>query len=491
MNEEVNVKFGGDTSALSAAMRGIDKTVQHHSKEWSKHLSEGFSKLGGFLTIAGAYEGLRKVGEAIKQIKSAAEVGGVSTAFFQDLANVGSTTGVSSEQVGKLLNKLQQVLPIGSDVADEFNKISDAMAATNDPIEKMNIAVATFGAKLGPVMVDIAGQGSDAIKNLAAQFSKFSEEDIKNIEDANLQIEKIGNVLLVATGKVISFIGFLGKAAGALSVMFDGKKLAAALFSGLKQGSFGAAVGLFKEVQDELADAMAAVMVQSDEELKKVEEAKELAKAINKEKANQAAADKHDANAAKALAHLVKEAAKSKINAAKESLALAEKELDVMRKQKETRDEFGKLSLSELADRGNPNATAAQDLKARIQDAEAAGNHELSAQLKEQYRQTVSGISGLSSSEANPFAQDPFDKSMTEAQNLANTSTGRTGWADYQDREKGRRRVNELNNIGRDAFDADAMKQQAGHVSDIKTAVEKLANVIQGDAMVVDMKDVD
>jgi len=460
LNEEIQVKFGGDTSGLATAMRGMVSQAKSFGTEIKGAFSTALGAVGISFGLGAIIGGIRSLGAEIKQLKSDAEVGGVSVQFIQQLRNAGIASGVTGEQVAKLLNKLEQTLPVGSDVEEEFLKMADAMAATNDPIEKMNIAVAKFGGKLGPVMVDLAGQGGAAMKELAAGMSSFSDTQIALLERANTAWE-------IMVSKI--------KQAGAATLeAADMYVRANKLIGDYRKAGMG---------KIDLTEAYRLVRLMDESDARHKKEKEAVVKEEVESNANQVNADKQDADAAKNLAKIVKEMAQDKISGARVSLSLAEKELEALKKQKETRNDFGKLSLGDLADRGNQGAQRARNLKSQIENAEANGNSGLAASLRNQYLQTVKGISGLTSSEKAPFVQDPFDKAMQDAMNQANTSTGRTGWADYIDRQKGRSRIGELNNIGRDRFNEDKIQRQTDLAAESKILLENLSSAIKGGVM--------
>jgi hypothetical protein len=458
------VTFGGDISALGKAMRGAVSGAKEMAGKMKGIFTSAFGALGVGLGISSIIGGIRSLGQEIKQLKSDAEVGGVSVKFIQTLRNAGIASGVTAEQVSRLLNKLEQSIPIGSDVEEEFLKMSDAIAATNDPIEKMNIAVAMFGTKLGPVMVDIAGQGSKALTELGNSLAKYSDRQIGVLERGNRAWEKTVNLIKVGSAQVLVFADAWVRAA---------KLRGDYLKAGMGDISMKEAGRLLR-----LTDQAAA---------KKKADADAELKEANRMAGLQEAANKQDADAAKNLTILKGKMAATQIGAAKESLTLAEKELAVIRKQKEARDDFGKLSLGDLADRGNRSAQRAQGLKSQIENAEAMGNSGLAASLREQYRQTVSGISGLTSGERMPFAQDSYDKALQDAQGFSDKRTlvGNTWDTDRN------RRTRQLQGMGRDNFNRASEQRNELLLRHSEDMVKIFSTAIKNGAMLVDIKDPD
>lgn len=397
------VKFGGDISPLAGKIRELKPM----GKDLAAGLAESFKSLAAPFITAGLFEGMQRIGEKVKQIKSDAEVGGVSTDFLQTLNNAGKASGVTAEQVGKLLNKLEQSLPIGSDVETEFDKIADRIAATHDPIEKMNIGVATFGTKLGPVMVHIAGQGSKAIKELGNQFHKFATEDIEAIERANLEIEKTGSTLTVWGGKVITYFARISQAAGIMSANWG--------------------MGKFMNPRE-----AGRALVALEEEAKAKEEAdKKAAQTAGRTKAAETEREKIQERLAQLNAKLAsenrkhwKEEDKHNEDVRKQRLLAAE---EVARKERDLRQQFSdrlRFTVGELADLGRSRggmvttrgfrsfasrneqmAMQVQNLEAQAREAYDFGNESRGQFLQSRAESIRQGIGGLTSSERNPYGK--------------------------------------------------------------------------------------
>lgn len=201
MNEEIVARFGADTGPIDKAMKGLTSNVGNFAREIGGHLLAAFS-LGGGIAL------LEKATSKVQAIKRMSESLGTSTNFVQDIMNVGLAAGISGESIEKMMDKFIKGLPAGSDVEEEFYQMSERLNQIQDPSERARIAIESFG-KSGVQMVGILAQGSDAIKALASSFSKFSESDIKNLEEAKLAHEKFGNWLTIWSGRLLIGYKFL------------------------------------------------------------------------------------------------------------------------------------------------------------------------------------------------------------------------------------------------------------------------------------------
>lgn len=189
-------------------------------KESGNEMRDGFNKvfehIGAALGTGAMIARLEKTFSSVKQIKAAAESIGVSTSFIQDLENVGKVAGLDAERVEKLMQKFVKGLPQGSDVETAFMNMATKLAMIEDPATRAQEAIKAFG-KSGIDVIKIVEGGAEGIRKMAAEFAKFSDTDIKAIEEAHLEMEKLDNRLSVYMGKAVSWIGLVARAAGSLS----------------------------------------------------------------------------------------------------------------------------------------------------------------------------------------------------------------------------------------------------------------------------------
>jgi hypothetical protein len=212
VNDEIMFRFGGDLNPLKAAA--------NQAKQIGGDIKKSFGDVGrqiaGYFSAGAMIAGLQRVFSKVEEIKRASESLGVSNSFIQDIRNVGEDAGISGQKIEAALGKFLKGLPEGADVEASFFALADRLSEIEDPAERARVAVDAFG-KSGVQMISIMGQGSAAVKELAAQFSKLSDEEIKKLDDAKDTIDRTFNNITIGAGKAISAIGDLFGKLGEMS----------------------------------------------------------------------------------------------------------------------------------------------------------------------------------------------------------------------------------------------------------------------------------
>lgn len=220
-----------DVDPMSRAIRRGHKELEHFREESIEQFrdfgKEIFKSLGAVGTFAVLETAMRKV----EQISRSAESLGVSTDFVQNIRNVGTASQFSAEAMEKAMDKFAKSLPVGSDVEEQFYKLADRIAKTEDPITRVHMAIDAFGQKMGVQMIPLLARGSDGIKELAKSFDILTESELKNIEEAHVSLEKTQNQLIVWAGK------------GLAAVQQTVEAFATSFLTGESMGSIGKQMG--------------------------------------------------------------------------------------------------------------------------------------------------------------------------------------------------------------------------------------------------------
>lgn len=210
-SEEAQLRFGVDGKSVNASLRGVEQAFQetghkiaHVFEEVGQHVMGAFAVGAIIAKIEGA---LTRAQTLMRQADSL----GTSTDFIQDISNVGRAAGLSEEKIGKMLNKFSTTLPDNADLEEEFYKIADAIMRIEDPAERVGLAVEYFGKKIGPQFVSTLMRGREGIKEFAAEFAKFSNGDVKGLEESKLAIEKVENILTITIGRGILMTQYLAR----------------------------------------------------------------------------------------------------------------------------------------------------------------------------------------------------------------------------------------------------------------------------------------
>ena len=191
-NEEIQVVFGGNLGPLSSAFRSMKSMADKAGESIKDSFKDAFKHLTAPLSIAGAFEAIHSLMEDVKNIKRISESTGLDTGVTQDLLNLGKASGVASDAIESMLDKLVKGLAPGSDPEDALFRIADKMASISDPAERARLAVENFG-KSGAKLIPILMQGSEGVKKMAEEWGKMSEAQIELVEHTNQTLEKTGS----------------------------------------------------------------------------------------------------------------------------------------------------------------------------------------------------------------------------------------------------------------------------------------------------------
>lgn len=252
MNEEIVVKFGGDTRPLARAMRSLNTMVTDAGKRIKSSMidikSSIVSNLTGFgatiasgLTIGALVAGIRSIKEYGARLQDLKETVGQTTDFIQGFSSLVAQSGGSAQVAEKGLEKLNLIIGKAREgvtsAVDAFNKyeisltrvngtaktgeeiikdIADRLTETEDPARRAAIAADFFGDKAGPKLVEALAKGRKGIEEFINAADKMSPDDIKALDDYSDSIEELQRRAKVQGGTILGFFAKLGEATNGL-----------------------------------------------------------------------------------------------------------------------------------------------------------------------------------------------------------------------------------------------------------------------------------
>lgn len=304
-NEEIKVTMGLDVGPLALGLRKADGLLDEFEHSKAGKLWEELFPLA---SIGGAIATLEKAIGKARDLTRMADEFGISTSFAQDITNVGLLSGISAEKIEKMMGAFEKSLPVGSDVEDEFYRIADLISGIEDPVTRAHMAFDAFG-KAGYKLLPILEKGSAGIKELGDSFSKFSNQDIADLEKTELALKQFESFFTVWTGRIVS----TGQSFwGAMSKGFE-EVLTTMMTGGSESGANGGRGifgdfwhGITSQLDEELADKQkradeaqsqkeAEAIAKSDAESKRIEDAHAVIRKAAREK------ELHDATPQKQL----------------------------------------------------------------------------------------------------------------------------------------------------------------------------------------------
>ncbi|MBW2645087.1 MAG: phage tail tape measure protein [Deltaproteobacteria bacterium] len=199
--------------------------------------------MAGTAMVAGMVYAIKKNLEYADSIAKTADSIGISTKALQQWRYIADRSGVSTDQLDKALNmlavrtgKLQagtgtlytylnktneallgQFKAAGNS-SEAFDIFFEAVEKLEDPLARLAFAEATFGMKLGPRMLLLAGN-TDTLRDRFERLGLEIDEDLlRGAEKAKDNIDDLSAVIKVSLISAISSVGpELGKAAAGMA----------------------------------------------------------------------------------------------------------------------------------------------------------------------------------------------------------------------------------------------------------------------------------
>lgn len=255
--KEVEASSKRTANALRNASRG-GSGGGGHTKELEEGLGrvkDGFREIAGVaglsLGIGGFVEAGKRIVEFASQLHETSESLGIGVEDLQRLQFAFQQSGVGAEQFKKGLAHMSEELGAakeGSADAEErferlgvtwddianrspdeiFLKIADYAKNAADPVQALADVCAVLGKRAGVDMVAGLKLGSAGIAQLGSTAAVVSEEDVKDLKSAQMEMDKLAN---------------LAKVWGARALVHAPKMAASALTGGVSDVVLGAFQG--------------------------------------------------------------------------------------------------------------------------------------------------------------------------------------------------------------------------------------------------------
>lgn len=201
---DVKVKVTAETAALEAGLKKAKGDVDKFAKETEGAFTGMQSKLAAVFTVrafVGAVKGAIDFAGAIKDTSDALSI---SEENLQGLQGAFNKSGVSSEQFGKAMTKLNESVQSARDgsesALESFGRlgikwedirdkspedilflISEGMKNAKNPTEALTAAMDLLG-KNGKRMIGELKGGSDALREHADEISKLTTQEVESID---------------------------------------------------------------------------------------------------------------------------------------------------------------------------------------------------------------------------------------------------------------------------------------------------------------------
>jgi hypothetical protein len=247
--EEVLIKMGMDVRPVTAALRGVRKSVGDFKADLVKLnplslLQSAAGTVGIGLTIAAIGAAAKSVIEFAKQVSHLREETGVSAGTIQAFSMRVSKTGGDAEDAEKGLQKL--TIKIGearsgsASAIDMFhnmgialkdanghsksteqilNDVADRMSKIEDPTLRAQMAFELFG-KSGIRLVNSLKDGSKALEDFKRDhpFKILTDQEVDRLESISKKLQGFGKGFVTIVGKTTAFasqayLGDMGTAA--------------------------------------------------------------------------------------------------------------------------------------------------------------------------------------------------------------------------------------------------------------------------------------
>lgn len=211
MNEEIKVTMGLDVGPIALGLRKAESLLDSFEKSaLGAKATNLFEEIFPIASMTGAILTLEKAISKARDLKRASDEFGVSTGFMQDINNIGALAGISEQKIEKMMGAFIKTLPVGSDVEAKFYEVADSISKIQDPVSRAQAAFESFN-KAGFRMLPILEKGSAGIKELGAAFSKFSEQEIEDLENAEVALKQFENFFIVWMGRLLNAYQFFVK----------------------------------------------------------------------------------------------------------------------------------------------------------------------------------------------------------------------------------------------------------------------------------------
>jgi hypothetical protein len=216
------------TAKLALDASGFDRGLQQANASLDKFAKQAGSLLAGGFAFDKIISGFSSAIDKGDQLQDLANRFGISASALQEVGNAASLSGAGIEDVASAMNKLavnagkaignddamiQAFKDIGLSVEqlkgmspqDIFFKLSEAVAAANDPLEAFAQAQAVAGKSVGALMETLR-MGPSAIQEMGSGMGVWSDETIAQLGAASDEIKKFQNTMLIVFGSAAQLV---------------------------------------------------------------------------------------------------------------------------------------------------------------------------------------------------------------------------------------------------------------------------------------------
>lgn len=233
---ELNIKLNIELARLDAQIKQSNQKIATMGKRMNSDISKAARAINttlGSLGIGVGVGALAAFGKEIialgSKINDLSIQAGISTDAFQTFAAVGRESGVSGEQIAAAFNKMSQTIQDAADGSksaveslaklkltaaglkalkpeEQFTLIATQIAGAEDKSKAFSAALDILGSKNAPKLKEVLQRlGTEGFGALADATEKvrFSEDQIKTLDDAGDALQRIADTMKVIAAKAL------------------------------------------------------------------------------------------------------------------------------------------------------------------------------------------------------------------------------------------------------------------------------------------------
>jgi hypothetical protein len=281
---DVNVTVGTNTTAFN---RGLDQ-----AKSKAQAFGVGIKQIGTMIAGAFSINLIRQFMSEMDKIGKMATSFGISAEALQRVKAAADIAGTSIEAVGQAMFRLNGEVATGGPMAEKaleglgmraseflalpMDQQLAAIAGEMDKLpsmaEKIALGYDLFGRRAREVM-PLLLQGQQSLQDEFDRTATVSDKTVRQIEELNDELTRIGNTLKSWTGGLLGGINELSQAAGG-AIYVIGKMFTATstAFEAVKCGDFKSAANSFSEEWSKALEDVGVAKWQLDKELEQAAE---------------------------------------------------------------------------------------------------------------------------------------------------------------------------------------------------------------------------
>lgn len=232
MNESILVKMGLDNRAFKRGLAGAQNSVKSMQSAVSKLMGAfaAGAAIGRVLKMADdlktAADGIGATVERLQELTYAAEQSGVRAEeatkayakFTSAVSEARSGSGVLKQIFDQLNIQLYDLQGNARDSDRLFMEFADAIQKTQNPADRLRLAVKAFGEDVGPKMVAMLKDGSKGLEKFAAEAKAaglvIDGDSIAALDRLDKRMKAMRTSALNSAGRALASMGVLIERAG-------------------------------------------------------------------------------------------------------------------------------------------------------------------------------------------------------------------------------------------------------------------------------------